>query len=188
MKKILHSLLFIFAFGTMANAQTSASKLNIGVKAGKLTMNKLLLSGDWKMANAQKTLGKATKTHSGYNKTHTYNNSGIVLFESLKDKVPSGNLAEFQVYFSEPDTAGRSKNIMPDGYFTGTFTIENLKLSKDMTFDQVQEGLPGYEKTDSYQEHNYRLANKGLYIYFLFNDTDDRLIKVSVGLDKEAKN
>ena len=111
MKKLLCSLLFLFACSIFANAQKSPENLKINIIAGKLTLNKSILSPGWKMANAQKVLGQATKTYEGYNKTHTYNNSGIVLFESLKDKVPTGNLAEFQVYFSEPDSAAKNMNI-----------------------------------------------------------------------------
>jgi hypothetical protein len=33
-----------------------------------------------------------------------------------------------------------------------------------------------------------RLVSKGLYIYFLFNDAETQLLKISVGPDKRSAN
>jgi hypothetical protein len=102
------------------------------------------------------------------------------LFESKVETKPSGKLSEFQVYFSELEEAN---SVAANGYYTGSFAIGALKLKKDMTADNLREKLVGYTETDSYSPHNFRFAKDGLYIYFLFDEIEQRLIKVSIGKD-----
>jgi hypothetical protein len=90
------------------------------------------------------------------------------------------------VYFSPlEDTTNK---IATTSYFTGSFTIGSLKLTRDMTGDDLKAKMNdnGFTETESYMEHNFRFAKDGLYIYFLFDEIEQRLIKVSVGKDMRA--
>ncbi len=191
MKKIVSILLLLIMIVPASYAQAGKNKqaavkskvISLDIKGGKFTINKINLSDKWMMAPAVSVLGPAPRQKDGYNKTHSYDKLGIVLFESKSDATPSGKLSEFQVYFSPlEDTTNK---IAPTGYFTGSFTIGSVKLTKDMTGDDLKAKMVanGFEATDSYMEHNFRFAKDGLYIYFLFDEIEQRLIKVSVGKD-----
>lgn len=180
MKKTLHFLACMFVFVMAIQAQVKPDKVNIVIKAGKFTLNKNEISNGWKMPDAIKVLSIAAKQKDGFNRTHTYNNYGIVLFEQTNNKVASDKISEFQVYFSAPE---ETNNVMPEGYFKGSFTIEKLALKKDMSMDDVRAALPDYTESESYSPHNFRLAKDGLYIYFLFDEIEQTLIKVSIGKD-----
>ena len=110
----------------------------------------------------------------------------MVLFEptATEDKIATGNLSELQLYLSEPNV---SNNVAPTGIFNGTMMVENLKLTRNMTASQVREKLLGskYTESNSYSPHNFRFAKAGVYMYVLFNEDEDRLIKVSMGKDKD---
>ena len=103
-----------------------------------------------------------------------------MLFESSPNKIPSGKISELQVYLFEPE---QKNEIVPDGYFQGTFKIGEVALHKNLTVAELREKLNDYTETDSYMQHNYRLAKDGLYIYFQYDDKDEVLIKVSIGKD-----
>ena len=182
MKKTISILLLLAVFAATSYAQKTVKKLAITVQNGKLIMNKNNLSDKWLIAPAVEVLGVAIRQKDGYNKTHTYDNYGVVLFESKVESTPSGKLSEFQVYFSPLE---EESSVSAKGYYNGTFTMGSLKLKKDMTADEVREKLlaDGYTESDSYSPHNFRFAKGGLYIYFLFDEIEQRLIKVSVGKD-----
>ncbi len=182
MKKIITALLLLTVFTAATYAQKAAKKFAISVQNGKLSLNNSNLSDKWLIAPAIKVLGPGARERDGYNKTHSYDDYGVVLFESKVDTKPSGKLSEFQVYFSALD---EESAVATKGYYTGSCTIGSLKLQKDITADKVREYLTniGYTESDSYSAHNFRFAKGGLYIYFLFDEIEQRLIKISVGKD-----
>jgi hypothetical protein len=182
MKKTIGILLLFSVFATTSYAQKAVKKLAITVQNGKLNVNNINLAAKWEIAPMVKMLGIGARIRDGFNKTHTYDNYGIVLFESKIESTPSGKLSEFQVYFSPLD---EESAVSAKGYFGGTFTMGSLKLKKDITADEVREKLlaVGYTESESYSSHNFRFAKDGLYIYFLFDEIEQRLIKISIGKD-----
>jgi hypothetical protein len=190
MKKFILFVPFAFLFFLLSsfNSVTPAG-MDVSVKKGKLTINKMYMVQDaatknWTLANCEKALGAADRSRDGYNVTHTYDELSVVLFEPKSGEKGSGNVSEIQFYFSFP---ADPPSLAPKGLYKGTMKIGKLNVRADMTSAQMKKGLKGWLETDSYSEHNYRMSQKGLYVYFLFNDTETKLIKVSIGPDKTKK-
>ena len=183
MKKAL-ILFFVLLSAAGIQAQVKPAKVNILIGNGNFSLNKLSINPGWKAATALNLLGVPSKEKDGFNKTYTYNDHGIVLFEAMDNSVLSGRLSEFQVYFSDP--GDKTNNIIPDGFFSGRFVIEKLLLSSTVSMDQVRTALPDYKESESYMPHNFRLSKSGLYFYFQYDEIEQRLIKVSIGKDSRA--
>lgn len=178
MKKLLFISACIFVcFGFVGN------NTSIKVKKGTLTINSKKFPFPWTVAELKNSLGEPTRTRDGYNKTHTYDDMGIVLFEPMSNKVPSGNISELQVYFSTPDPS----EVTPKGLYSQVAQVDKLKVTADLTSAKMLSTLKKWVKTDSYMEHSYRMASSGMYIYFQFNDAETQLIKMSIGPDKKSK-
>ena len=178
MKKIFIFLFFSTAYCSVM-AQLAADKLNGSVSNGKLVLNKKEISKDWKLPVTVSVLGTAERIRDGANKTHTYDNYGIVLFERKLENVPSDTVSEVQIYFSEME----KNSVTPNGFYTGDFSVEKIKLSKDFSADELKEKLKNYSQSESYMPHNYRFARNGIYIYFQFSDDEKKLQKISIGRD-----
>lgn len=176
---LLSSLMLLFL-----SSFTPLDKENIKVSKGKLKINNIQLTPDWNLDQFIKALGVPSKVRDGYNKTHTYHSKGLVLFEPMKDEKPSGKISEIQCYLSP---APQPNNVTPDGICIIPIKIDNLELSSTLSSSVMRAKLKKWQKTDSYIEHSYRMASKGLYIYFQFNDAEDQLIKISIGPDKNYK-
>ena len=183
MKHILSTILFFFFVASMA-AQSAAQKIAVKVTAGKFTINKVEVTTGWKQDAVSVALKGNDRRRAGFNTTHSYDAFGIVLFEKNNDKLPSGILSEVQFYFGAMD----SNNVKPTGLFVGKLQVEKLKITSALTPDEMKAALKDYLVTDSYMEHNFRLVYKGLYIYFLFNNEDTQLLKISVGPDARGPN
>jgi hypothetical protein len=178
-------LSFLLAFcllAVVAMAQPAAGSLKTTIKAGKFMINKAVLAPGWKVAPVVKFLGES-RIRNGVNKTHSYDDLGVVLFEKVADGGASGNISEFQFYIS----AGETNAVSPSALYTGKLVIDGLTITRDLTAEEMQEKLSMYKKTDSYMDHNFRMAYKGIYIYFQFDEDETRLVKVSVGPDKASK-
>lgn len=178
MKQIFALVLFCL-FSLALYAQPAADKLKGSVNNGKLVLNKKEISKEWKLQIMTDVLGTPEHTRDGYNKTHTYDRYGIVGFEPAPNKVPSGNLSELQVYFSEKEV----NDVSPKGFYAGSFKVGKLKVTKDLTAEQLKKKIKGYTESDSYMPHNFRFAKDGIYIYFQFNDDETMLAKMSIGKD-----
>lgn len=185
MKKWFFPLLLMLSAGVIANAQPKPENISITVKQGILNVNKVPLSKDWDVKKLIGVLGNLSRERSGYNRTYSYDSYGIVIFEKSPNKEPSGIVSELQVYFSEPKEKGE---VATKGYFAGNYSIDGVTISRNTELNDLRVKLNDYEESESYTEHSYRFAKNGLYFYFQFNSTDDRLIKVSVGKDKEKKD
>lgn len=180
MKKIVLSLLFLAFSGFALQAQVSASSLKVEVKNGEVFINKVSLSKTWSLKNMINLLGNQARERSGHNRTYSYDDYGFVLFEPSPNKEPSGNISEFQTYFSEPASPSE---VAPRGYFKGSFIIDGVTITKSSDINSLRVDLNQYSESNSYLDHSYRLAYKGLYFYLQFNDSETRLIKVSIGKD-----
>lgn len=184
MKKHFFLVLLLFPAFQSLIAQRDPGDVNVTVKSGEINLGKKNnVADDWSVQDGVSYLGDGARIRDGYNKTYTYDNMGVVLFESMVDKTPSGKISEMQIHFSIPE----SNNVTPKTGFIGKFAIENLRVTSSTSIDIIKEKLKGYAETESYLEHSHRLAKDGLYIYFQYDKTDTQLLKVSVGQDKRAK-
>ena len=181
--KILIPISLILLVVTSAfSIKRTQSKKTFTVKNGKVAINKKTITPNWLLSDCKSALGEPSKTKQGYNNTHTYDDLGIVLFESAKDKVGSGIVSEIQYYFSSPP---EPNSVTPNGFFTGVVKVDKLTVTSALSATVMLNKLSKWQKTDSYMEHNYRMANSGLYIYFQFNSDETKLIKMSVGISKK---
>lgn len=182
MKKFL-ALVAVIAITLGVSSFTAANEgVAVKIKKGKMAINGKIVTADWSLSGYKSVLGEPERSRDGYNKTHTYDAKSIVLFEKMADKVATGTVSEVQFYYYVPE----ANNVTPKGQFSGTIKIDNLVVSRNLTSKQMLAKLKKWNKTDSYIEHSYRMASKGLYIYFQFNDAEDGLVKISVGPDKRT--
>jgi hypothetical protein len=178
MKQILAAILALFLAGPVP-AQMKAGKISVKIKEGKFSINNVDVTNGWKQYPVSVTLAGNDRKRPGFNTTHSYDDYGIVLFEKNNAEQPTGVLSEVQFYFGPMD----SSNVKPTGLFVGKLQVEKLKITSALTPDEMKAALKDYLVTDSYMEHNFRMAYKGLYIYFLFNKEETQLLKISVGPD-----
>lgn len=165
-------------------AQRDPGDVNVTVKSGEINLGKKNnVADDWNVQDGISYLGDGARVRDGYNKTHTYDNMGVVLFESMVDSKPSGKISEMQIHFSIPEP----NNVTPKTGFTGTLKIEKLTITSSTSLETLKSKLKDYTETESYLEHSHRLAKDGVYFYFQYDKTDTQLIKVSVGQDKRDK-
>lgn len=184
MKRIL-ALFTLIAFVAGASSfMTPAgdSSTVVKIKKGKFFINGSHINSGWGLGICKTALGEPDRVRDGYNKTHTYDSKSVVLFEPMKDKTPSGTVSEIQFYFYVPEP----NNVTPNGQFGGSIKVDKLVVTKNLSAKTMLSKLKSWSKTDSYIEHSYRMASKGLYIYFQFNDNEDQLVKISVGPDKKG--
>lgn len=180
MKKTILAL-FLFSVAALG---AQAQDMRVEIKNGEILINRTAFSKTWSVKTMISLLGNNARERSGHNRTYSYDNYGFVFFEPSPDKEPSGYVSEFQTYFSEPKT---SSEVTPKNYFKGTFIIDGITITKSSDINQLRVDLNQYNESESYLDHNYRLAYKGLYFYFQFNDSETRLVKVSIGKDTRKK-
>jgi hypothetical protein len=181
MKKHFFLALLLFPVLQSLIAQRDPGDVNVTIKSGEINLGKKNnVADDWSVQDGVSYLGTGARVRDGYNKTHTYDNMGVVLFESMVDKKASGKIAEMQVHFSIPEP----NDVTPNTGFSGTLKIEKLTITSSTTLATLKSKLKGYTETESYLEHSHRLAKNGVYFYFQFDKTDTQLLKVSFGQDK----
>lgn len=182
MKRIvLAALIGIISFAGLSFVP-AASGPSVVVKKGAMKIDGINVSNDWSLTSFKKALGEPDRVRDGYNKTHTYDTKNIVLFEKVNNKVPSGTVMEAQFHFYVPE----QNDVTPKGStFTGTLVVDKLAITRDLSAATMLAKLKKWEKTDSFLEHSYRMASRGMYIYFQFNSSEDKLDKVSIGQDRK---
>lgn len=162
------------SFAPVANAPS------VVIKKGRMKIEGINVTADWSITSFKKAIGEPDRVDDGYNKTHTYDTKNIVLFEKVENKIPTGKVSEIQFHFnvSEPNEA------TPNGStFTGTLIVDKLKITRDLSATTMLSKLKTWKKTECYLENSYRMSNKGMYIYFHFNNSEDKLEKASIGPD-----
>jgi hypothetical protein len=182
MKKNLISILFLVVLIPSVIAQKVANNVKATIKNGEFTLGKISVASNWEIAPVTDVLNEMSTSFKkkGLNTTHTYDALGIVLFEKNNaDRQPSGIVSEIQIYFEGMDTTG----IPPNEVFTGVLKIEKLRITGTVNSNDVKENLKDYKLSDSYIEHTYRFSLNGIYLYILFNDAEDKLLKLSIGKD-----
>lgn len=183
LKKLSLLLALTIVFGGLTSfSGSSSSDTSIVIKKGKFKINGVAILPSWGLDLCKKALGAPDRTRDGYNKTHTYDTKSIVLFEKVKDKTPSGTVSEIQAYFSVPE----QNDVTPKGSgYSGSITIDGTKITSSLSATDMKAKLKKWKVTDSYLEHSYRMASKGLYIYFQYNEAETKLTKISIGPDKK---
>jgi hypothetical protein len=177
MRKILF-ILFSF-IATVSFAQYPSSKMVVLVKAGKVKLNKKDVSKEWKLTTFTNVIDTFSRKKNGNNKVHSYDNFGIVLFESAPQKIPSGLVAEFQIYLDAVEASG----IVPKEFYEGKLTIEKTDITRNTTIEDLRKRLSDYKETESDENDKYRFSKDEIYIYFLYNKSK-KLSKVTFGKDK----
>lgn len=167
----------------MAAAAPEPSSVKVTVSGGKLIINgvKIKGNGDWEVAPVKDALG-TPREKMGYNKTLTYDDLGITLFEQKKGEEGSGKLIEVQIYYP-----GHEENsVSPTGNYKGTLKIGklNMPVSGQMTLAELRKKMKGWKETNSYMEHNFRFEKKGIYVYAQFDTSDSKILKFSIGPDR----
>jgi hypothetical protein len=179
MRKLLTPLLTLLVL-TLLQVTTQAQPI-FNIRKGHVGINTRFVTPNWVLSSFSYHMGKADRTFDGYNKTHIYDQQGIVVFEEKRENRPNGRVLEFQLFFSTPAEAN---DVTPKGIYTGQFKVDKLKLNSKLTATTVQKSLKNWTKSNSYLKDAFRYARMGTYVYFEFDPTHTRLIKVSIGPDK----
>jgi hypothetical protein len=180
--KYLFGTLFLMSCFLGLCAQ-SGENITVVIKAGKCKVNKVDISTEWKLAPVAATFTSTDRTRDGFNITHSYDEDGMVFFERKDSGNASGILSELQFYTGQVE----ANKVTPAKLFTGRIKIESLLISSHISWQELKGALKNYTESTSYLEHNYRLAYRGLYLYFQFDQEDTTLLKISVGKDKGTK-
>ncbi len=176
--RFLSIAVFLFVCFLPARAVSSA-----GIKKGTFQLEKKKITA-WNLSDFTSILGNAARKRDGYNKTHTYDNLGIVLFEPYVNEVPGGRVSEVQFYLSRP---AEMNDVVPTGSYSGNFFIDKLKLTTFLTPEKLGEALKDWEGGSGYSTEVFNYVyKKTIYIYVTFNAAHNSVVKVSVGLKKKS--
>jgi hypothetical protein len=180
MKNLFLSVIALLFISNASFAQFPSSKMLVLVKGGKVKLNKKDVSKEWKLSTFTASLDTFSRKKEGaVNKVHTYDNIGIVLFESSPKKVVSGLVAEFQIVLDEIETS----SITPKNFYEGKLAIEKNDFTRATTIEEIRKKLVDYKEVDTDENDKYRFSKDGIYIYFLYNKYK-KLSKVTFGKDK----
>lgn len=174
MRRLIAALAVLFVMVSFTLTKTA----KIGIDKGELIINKKCFGSSWMLDDFVRCMGEAQKKKDGYNRTHTYDNMGIILYEKKKDTVFTGKISEVQIYF---DPSHEKNERTPVSGYTGSVKVENLKAQKKLTPSAMKQSLSGWVETESFSPHNYRMVKSNMYIYFKFNPAETELQKMSIG-------
>jgi hypothetical protein len=179
MKAVFLSICVMLFIGNALFAQYPSSKMLVLVKGGKVKLNKKDVSKEWKLETFTNVLDTFSRKKAGANKVYSYDNLGIVLFEPAPQKVPSGLVAEFQLYLDGVEAS----SIVPKEFYEGKLTIEKTDITRNTTIEDLRKKLVDYKETESDENDKYRFSKEDIYIYFLYNRSK-KLSKVTFGKNK----
>jgi hypothetical protein len=175
MKRFL--LILFVLISVMAAGQTG--ELNFKLTKLTFSINKETIGTGWPLESFTSAIGAGARTRDGYNRTHSYDDLGIVLFEPSGKEGYSGQVSEIQLYFQPMER----KEVTPKGLFAGSFTIDRLSLNAQTTLTMIREALKGFDESKGYEDSIVRMARGDYYLYFHFKE-DGTLGKMSMGLVK----
>ncbi|MFN8243350.1 MAG: hypothetical protein U0X40_04775 [Ferruginibacter sp.] len=165
-------------------AQAGLVKPVFKIQKGTLSLNGKTLKKPWQLDLLKMELGSNAAVFPGFNMVHTYNEQGIVLYESkMADSVGNGDISEIQVYFS----AVADEELGPTAYFKGTALLENMKVYPGLTLSSLRRQMKvlKYTESKSYLDNSYRFTKAGIYIYFRYDITDQQLLRISFGTESK---
>ncbi|WP_028789108.1 hypothetical protein [Terrimonas ferruginea] len=175
MKRFL-LILFVLISGVAAG---QSRELNFKLTKLTFSINKEAIGAGWPLESFTSAIGAGARTRDGYNRTHSYDDLGIVLFEPSGKEGYSGQVSEIQLYFQSMER----KEVTPKGLFAGSFTIDRLSLNAQTTLTMIREALKGFDESKGYEDSIVRMARGDYYLYFHFKE-DGTLGKMSMGLVK----
>lgn len=179
--KLFYSFFLLSLFIIFSSFVKQNLTVNAKIKKGKFTINQVHVNANWNLTDFKTAVTGTCREKIGYNKTHTYDDKGIVIFESANNKVPSGIVSEIQFYLQ---AATETNDVVPKGIYTDELKIDKLVINKNVSSQKMLKSLKKWSKKDSYMENSYRMSKSGIYVYFQFNKEENTLIKVSIGKDK----
>jgi hypothetical protein len=180
MKKSFFLILISVFVSLISFAQYPSSKMVVLVKGGKVKLNKKDVSKEWKLSTFTASIDTNSRKKEGTtNKIHSYDELGIVLFESAIAKVSTGLVGEFQIFLDQTE-ASKSN---PKEFYEGKLTIEKMDFTRNTTIEEIRTKLKDYKETESEEKDKYRFSKDGIYIFFLYNRIK-KLSKVTFGKDK----
>ena len=180
MKSFFLSLFLSLIAYSISFAQYPSSKMVVLVKGGKVKLNKKDVSKEWKLSTFTASLDTNSRKKEGTNnKIHSYDDLGIVLFETAIAKVSTGLVGEFQIFLDQTE-ASKSN---PKEFYEGKLTIEKMDFTRNTTIEEIRTKLKDYKETESDEKDKYRFSKEGIYIFFLYNKIK-KLSKVTFGKDK----
>ena len=195
MKKLISTFTLFVTIAHMCSAQqagdypmptsgSNSDKLSISLNSGRLLFNKTELSKTWEIEPVFSFFGTKGRTREGYNITHSYDDQGIAFFEKSKDKIPTGEITEFQVFLS----TGEKNEVTPSGLYSGKLEIEHNIITMYISLVELRKKLKDHTESKSYMEHSYRFARNGIYMYVQYDVDDARIQKISFGKDTRGNN
>ncbi|MGG9972025.1 hypothetical protein ACQ33O_09555 [Ferruginibacter sp. SUN002] len=172
MKKISTLLTLLFV-----TTLISAQRINISKKG--MFIDNVKISLDWKVSDFKKGLGKADHMKSGatwVNRVHYYEKKGIIFWEPTSD---SGKVIEMQIFYSDKQGANDSYN-KTKRLFSGTITVDNLKLSTSLSATEVANALESWTIEKCYFTNGYKYSNGIVQINFVFNPDETELLWIDM--------
>ncbi|MDF2386526.1 hypothetical protein JMG10_33995 [Nostoc ellipsosporum NOK] len=175
MKRLL-SLLSLLITITVAG-QARDLDFHLGEKS--LIINRKVMPGEWPLRSITGVMGTASRINDGYNRTHSYDDLGIVLYEPKNhdDENYAGRISEIQIYFQPME---KNKNT-PEHVFTGSFSIDELVLTSGSDLETIRGQLKGFDETPGYDGSSVRMSRGPYYLFFHFKN-DGTLGRLSAGL------
>lgn len=173
MKRIfLLLMLGVFSVFTTLNAATT-----ITLNSGTLKVNTKTLSTPWTFAQFKNALGKSDRVFDGYNTIHTYDDKGIILYQTPDTETVSA----FNAYYGK-----ENHDFSPSGRYDGSIKIENTEITKYMTISAIKRKLPKYNFVESYASTIFRGEYKGVYVFVQYNDAIDEITYVNFGFTEDS--
>lgn len=184
-RSLLIVLMLLIGSAFSVSQAQSAPQVSIAKGAFKVGKYTFTNQAGWPLVSFQDELRGTARERDGYNKTHSYDEQGVVLFEPKKDDAPGGIVTEVQFFFGGHET----NNVTAKENFKGTLKLDKLKVTSSNTYTpaQVRKKLKSWEESDSYMDNNYRFEKKGIYVYVQFNKEENKIAKISVGPAKPKK-
>jgi len=179
--KIRNLNLTLFAILFLSIVPAVSAINNVTLKKGVLKLDGKPIR-NWELKEFKALLGQPTRNNDGYNRTHTYDRMGVVLFEPYENEIPSGRVSEVQFYFSRPE---EESNVMPQQAYTGAMMIDKLKVTPFLEFGSVRNILKDWETRSTYSDELLGfIYKKKVYIYITYNESKTAVKKLSIGLKK----
>ncbi|HTL81976.1 MAG TPA: hypothetical protein VL651_09745 [Bacteroidia bacterium] len=180
---VILSFLFLFSCHSVHKIVVpQPSYLSISLDSRGMAVNGSLIPNSWTLKDFEAAMGTADSI-SGTAKTgnvvHIYNKFGVIMFETPLNKKPSGIIKEVMFMFT-PEDNGFDQ---PRNMFSGELTIGSGKISKNTTPEKLKAQFVNWKHCDGpSMGHWYEFYNDNLFIYCAFNDSDNQLIWIDVGL------
>lgn len=147
---------------------------------GKIKINKIEVSKDWKVSAFKNVLGSAYREKTGQaNIFYTYDSLGILFYENTLKKIASEKVTECQIFLDETEASPA----YPTATYAGKIWVQKMEISNQTTIEEVRKKLADYTETTLDEYDKYRFSKDGLYLFLLYNKAG-RLARICFGAAK----